>query len=327
MKISKNTILTVSTGLMFAMMHGCGGGGGTTKVTLAELTPEVAENMVISATEALPGCSYSSDTMLVKSSRYLDVINKSALKEIIEANKDTIPVLVGYSINNTTSGTCPTAPGSVTISGTHENGVDDLNYIYNNYCLGDDIESLTLNGTAAVKNVGVPSDSGPISQYKAISTGTDGITVIEKDTEGTYTHTVQTSDLKYTYGNGNDATTAESPSIMTIGSISILDGKTNETLDVLNVDISTYDSGANNIVIIDNITYTDPKNGSVNISSNAMTVSQDDIILAGEITVTGSDDTKVTMPLSTSVENAFDLIMNGETLGVMDCSGLGVSLL
>lgn len=324
MKVGKVTKFTVSMGLMVVMINGCGGGGSdtpTSTATLTELTPEVAEKMVVSASEALPVCSYTSNTVVTTTSKYVDLINKTSLKEVIKINKETTSLVIAESINDTISGTCPTNPGSYTVSGIHEDGVDDLLYTFNNYCIGDDVENVTLSGTADVKNVGTPSPTGPIPEYTSISTGSDGITTIEKSAEGTYSHNVKVDDLKYTHGNGNDDTTAESPSILTIGSLSALDGKTNGTFSVSNVDISTYDSGTDDVTTINNITYTDPENGSVNVSSTAITTNADDVIVEGEMIITGSNDTKVTMPLSSSVQNAFDLMMDGEVLGVLDCSG------
>lgn len=321
MKLGKIAILTVSTGLMFGLMNGCGGGSSddssvvSSDVSLVELTPEVAEKMVISASDAL-GCSYTSETV-VTSSKYLDLVNKSAsIKEVIEISKDIVPVLAVEPVSETIVGTCPTNPGSLTISGTHEDGVDDLTYTYNSFCTGDDVENVTFDGIAYIKNVGIPSDTGPIPQYRTISTGNDGITTIEKSPEGTYTRVEKVSDLKYTYGD----TTAESPTILTIGSLNVVDGKTNKTYDVSNVDLSTYESGTNEVVTINSITYTDPVNGTVNINSTGITSNEDEVILSGEITIMGSNDTSVTLSPYPSVQNAFALEMDGKTIGVMDCS-------
>lgn len=319
--MKKIVTLTISAGLSLGLMNGCGGGSSDdasvvpSDVSLVELTPEVAEKMVMSAADAL-GCSYTSETVSV-SSKYLDLLNKSAsLKEMIEINKDTLPVLAVEPISETVVGTCPTNPGSYTISGTHDDGVDDLVYTYNNYCTGDDIESVTLNGTAYVMDVGIPSDTGPIPQYITISTGDDGISSTEKSSEGTYTSVVKVSDLKLTYGDD----TAENPSILTIGSLSGVDGKTNETYNISNLDISTYESGTNEVTTINNLTYTDPVNGTVNISSTAITIDENDVMLSGQIIITGSNDTSVTMSPYPSVANSFALEMDGKTIGVMDCS-------
>ena len=227
--------------------------------------------------------------------------------------------------SNTVIGTCPTLPGSYTISGTHEDGVDDLIYTFDNYCLGDDIDSTTINGVAYVQNVGIPSDTGPIPQYSTLSTESDGIEVTDKSTEGIYTDVVKATDIKYVYGNGDENATAENPDILTASSLTVFDG--NETTSMSNVDISTYISGTDTVLTINNLTYTDPEVGTVNISSTAIVMDDTGVITEGEITVTGANDTSLTMPLDSSVTNGFSVVIDEETIGVLDCSGLNSDIL
>lgn len=323
MKAHKFLMLTASVGLVFGMMSGCGGGGSSDSpdVTLSELTPETVKDMAENVATAIPGCSYGPNSAMT-SSQYLTLVYKSTLVQAIGKKEASIPLLA-VDINQNISGTCPT-PGFLAIRGTHENGIDDLTFTFNNYCLGDDVENITLNGVADVKNVGTPSPTGPIPQYTTMSTGSNGIQATEKSSEGTYTHVVKASDLKYTHGNGNNDTTAESPSILTVGSLSVLDGKANETYSVSNVNISTYDSGTDDVITINSLTYTDPDSGSVNISSTAITVSEAGVIMGGELTVTGSNNTSFTVSPYPSVDNAFGVVIGGETIGVMDCSMVAI---
>ncbi|MDX1347948.1 MAG: hypothetical protein R3189_06845 [Thiomicrorhabdus chilensis] len=340
-KITYTSAGLVASSLVLAMFSGCGGGGGgssTSAVETAELTTSSAETLAVNAAEALPGCSYTSDTVVTASPAFATVY-ESAIKTIVvdgeeSAETNSSATVRVTTINETTAGTCPTDPGYYTKVGTHDEGVDDVVYTFVNYCLGDDVESLTLNGVADVKNVGEPSDLGPIPQYAEVSTGTEGLQATEKSAEGTYTHVAKLDNFVYTYGNGDDGASVDSPSSMTADSLSILDGRSDETFSVSNVNISTYyadatDTANSDVVYnITNITYNDPDVGAVNISTpTPISGNGTDGITDGSIEVTGSNDAVLTMTLSGTVQNSFDVTFDGESLGVMDCSGLATDSL
>ena len=321
-----------STALVFVMFSGCGTGGSSTSTTpTAELTTSSAQTLAVNAAEALPGCSYVSDTVVTSASPAFALIYNSAIKEVLddsEASVTTKSATVRLTtIDESTAGTCPTDPGYYTKVGTHDEGVDDVVYTFVNYCLGDDVDSLTLNGVADVKNVGVPSDSGPIPQSVELSTGSEGLQAVEKSAEGTYTHVAKLDDFVYTYGNGDEGALIDNPSTMTADLLSVTDGRSSETFTVSNVGITTYYSDASDtpdvVLDIDNVTYTDPDTGTVSVSTGTPIVVNDaGVMVSGTIEVQGSNDAVLMMTPSTSVENSFDVTFDGESLGVMDCSGL-----
>jgi len=322
-----------STALVFTVFTGCGGGGsssGTTSPT-AELTSASAQTLAINAAEALPGCSFVSDSVVTSASPAFAVIYQSAIKEVVDdsqSSASTKSVTVRLTtIDESTEGSCPTDPGYYTKVGTHDEGVDDVVYTFVNYCLGDEVDSVTLNGVADVKNVGEPSDSGPIPQYVELSTGTDGLQATEKSAEGSFTHIAKLDDFVYTYGNGDDGATADQPSSMTANLLSVTDGRSGEVFSVSNVGISTYygdSSDTPDVVIdIDSVTYTDPDTGTVTVSTGTPIVVNDaGVMESGTIEVTGSNDAVLVMEPSSTIENSFDVVFDGESLGVMDCSNL-----
>lgn len=330
MKTIKLSLALVSVGLAFGALVGCSSGGSsdTTDASLVSITPAVAESMALTASEAISGCTYSSDTVL-SASTYMDVINKSPVREAIANTTDAYVPYLATTIDNTYVGTCP-VPGSYTVVGTHDNGVDNLTYTFVDYCLGDENTSTTENGTLSVVNVATPTDAGPIPVYSTVSTGTTGIVTDQVSADGNFTHVAKLSNLKYTYGNpvANDTgvPTAEHPNVLTIGSVSGADGRTGETFSASNVNVSTYTLGTSSVTTIASLTYTDSKNGTVNVSSTPITVDETGIITnAPTITVTGADGTSLVMTSSLTVDNSFDVVVGGTTLGVMDCSALAVA--
>lgn len=336
MKINKKVLISTSivlaTGLSVSMFGGCGGGGGSSEspITTVELTAASAEELAVNAADALPGCSYTSDNVISAPSS-VDTVVKTVAQAITVSNDEPVGTrsTAAYTIDERYEGTCPTNPGYATEVGSHDDGVDDVVYTFVNYCLGDDIDNVIVNGVADVKDVGEPSDLGPIPQYTEINSGDDGIQVTENSSEGSYVHVAKFDDVVYSYGNGDDGASSGEPSSITADSLSIKDGRSEETFSISNVNVSTYyadpsDTAISDVVFeISNITYTDPEVGAVNVKTTSPIVDNDtNGIISGEIQVSGSNDEVVTMTLSESVADSFDVVFNGEELGLMDCSGL-----
>lgn len=330
MKTIKMSLVLVSVGLMFGALVGCSSGSSDSEDTsLTAITPAVAESLALSASEAINGCTYSSATVL-SASTYMDVITKSPVREAIVNTTDAYVPYLATTVNETYVGTCPINPGSYTIVGTHDDGVDNLTYTFIDYCLGDENASITENGTLSVVNVATPTDAGPIPIYSTVSTGSGGIVTDEVNADGNFTNIATLSNLKYTYGNpvANDTgvPTVDHPNVLTIGAISGTDGETNNTFSASNVSVSTYVTGTSSVTTITSLTYTDSKNGTVNVSSTPITVDENGLVTNDPtITVTGADGTSLIMSSSATVDNGFDVIVGGTTLGVMDCSDLAVA--
>jgi len=310
-------ILTSGLAIIFLGCGSSSSGGGSSK---AELTPQTAESMAITAAAALPGCVYQSDNVLA--SPYNNSIVRlytQTVKDITTQNKT---VKRAETLNETQAGTCPTNPGSLTITGEHDNGDTEATYSFNQFCSGDSYENTVANGGFTLKSNGTPSDSGPIIENMEVKSG--DISVKETSSEGVFTHTVKASKIKYTFGNPGGEATSSAPNVLTIDSFSAVDGKSGEKFAVSNAQIKTYPSGESSIVQIDGITYTDPENGTVTVSTTSpIVVGEDGEASGGNILVEGSGGSSMIMRPDSSVQNGFTVETQGEQVGVVDCSGLG----
>lgn len=302
---------------------GSGGGSSNDSANLTKLTPKKAEEFATSAASALPGCDYTSDSAIGGSAEFTstNMLYKNAVTTSVESTEGTKSSSARV-IDERVDGNCPVNPGYYTRKGSHENGVDTLSYNFVQYCTGDENNSVTMSGTYDSKSVGEPSDNGPIFQYLQVSSG--DMTVVEKSLDGTYTHTLKGKNVKLTDGNGGDANATQSnPNKLEVGSFSVTDGKSSKTYSIKNVDISSYPDGENSVTTIANITYTDSASGTISIkSSTPLITDADGVVVAGDILVTGSDGTSMTMSPYPSVTNGFGVKVDDKIIGVMDCSGL-----
>ncbi|MEA3405732.1 MAG: hypothetical protein U9R28_08340 [Pseudomonadota bacterium] len=321
----------VTAGLSLGMLSGCGGGGGSSDgdapapapESEVELNAATSESLAMNAAEALPGCSYVSDTTIT-SSTTLSSAYAVAIEHVADLNDQvvstrTVSTREATPISDTIAGSCPIAdPGELTIVGTHEDGVDDVTYTFTNFCTGDAVESMTIHGTAD----GIPSDTGPIPQYTEISTGSSGISLTEVGTEGTFTHVVTLTNARFDNANGDESATVDDQNTISADLLSVLDGRSNTTFEVTNANISSYVSDTNDVFVVTNITYTDPETGVVNISTTPIVINEDSVMTSGVITVSGANGTSMSMTLDDTVENSFNVVFDGETIGVMNCSEL-----
>lgn len=327
MKTYKFSQLVTQSLFLSLVLVGCsggsGGGSGSGSVNLTKLTPEKAQEFAVSAASALPGCEYTSDSAIGGTADFAstNLLYKNAVTTTLESDEE-IKSTSATTIDDTVNGNCPENPGYYTRKGSHENGVSTLTYNFIDYCTGDENESVTMSGTYDAKSVGTPSDNGPIFQYLQVPSG--DVTVVQKSLDGNNTYTLKGKNAKYTDGNGGDTNATESnPDKLEIGSLSVTDDEAGGVYSVKNVDLSSYPDGENSVTTIKNIIYTDSKTGTISIKSSTPIISDaDGVITSGDIVVTGSDGTSMTMSPDPSVTNGFGVKVDGKTIGVMDCSGL-----
>ncbi len=331
MKVNSKIKLYATVGLTLGLVVGCGGGSSGSDEpdpALAELSPETGEIMANNVSKALPGCTFvSADAVLPRSNKDLLVLYKKTIDEYTSKAQNDLntPALSAREINEEYQGNCA-VPGSYTIVGSHDDGVDDVTYTFMNFCIVVEGGSSTLNGVVDVDNVGVPSAIGPIPQNTAVSTGSSGLQIAERTEEGTiYNHVAKIDNLLYTYGNGNEGAIESAPSKLEADSLNIVDGRDNKEFTVSNVKISRYSDGVNDVLQIDGATYKDPDSGSVNISTTDLKIDENGVLISGAITATGSDGSTMVLNPSASVDNAFDVVVGEQMLGVMDCSNLSLS--
>ncbi|WP_299872598.1 hypothetical protein [uncultured Cocleimonas sp.] len=330
MKFNSKIKLYATVGLTLGLVVGCGGGSSSDESdpALAELSPETGDIMANNVSKALPGCTYTSaDAVLAaRSNEDLLVLYKSTIDEYASKAKDDLSArtISARDINEEYQGNCA-VPGSYSIVGTHDDGVDDVTYTFTNYCILVEGGSSTLNGVLDVDNVGVPSDIGPIPQNTAVSTGSSGLQIAEQTGEGAiYNHVAKIDNLLYNYGNGFADPIVTAPNKLEANSIVIVDGRDNKEFNVSNVKISGYTDGVNDIIKIEGTTYKDPDTGSINISTTDLQIDENGVLISGSITATGSDGSTMVMNPSATVDNAFDVVVGEQMLGVMDCSNLSL---
>lgn len=315
----------------------CGGGDSDSSdddgsSTLAELSPETSSLMAKNASEALAGCTFNAGQarsrvsssrnipaeLLGKVTRQLNAAKFNVLKStILSANN-----LSARSVNESVQGTCPTSPGNYTIIGTHEDGVDDTEMTFNDFCFGTTDEYSVIDGKIELKQVGEPSPTGPIPKYLELSTNSSGLEITEKSSEGTFTHSVKVDDLKQTFGNGNDDPTASKPNTLTADAIILVDGRENNEFNVSGVDLSTYTSGNNDVSTISSLTFKDPDSGTVNISSTPLTIDEEGVLKSGSITATGANGSSMVISPDSSGKNSFKVMVGNEQIGLMNCDEL-----
>ena len=123
--------------------------------------------------------------------------------------------------------------GSVTGSSEHENGVTDYEVLLSAFCLETTEGQLTVEGTLLSKEVGTPSDNGPI--IDRLEWGTDGPMVF--DHEGEITE-VEMSDGLVEYGVPEawapGVPTADAPDLLSVRELSLTfpDGSTTFVADI-----------------------------------------------------------------------------------------------
>ena len=330
-------LMNVTTGLcMSGLLVACGGsssgGGGSSNADLVELTPANVDTLSRNAANALPGCTYKSDT----STGVAD--NKAAVNVLFRATYNKInhqyarPQALGTrlstraDIDETEPGDCPTDPGSYRTTGTEENGVQDARITFSDYCTvsdDDDDERLILDGVVTIRSVADVSGDEVIPESVDISTVGNGLDARAITDEGTFEYVFNVSRLQGIFGNGLEDPTEQNPNQLLMNSASVLERDTNYEYSLSDVDILSYDSGPNEVVKINGITYTDPEAGSVTVTTTPLVTDDNGVLLSGSITLIGADNSSITLSKSDTVDNSFDIKDSaGGTLGVMDCSGI-----
>lgn len=323
MEVNTTIKLYASIGMSLGLLIGCGGssgsgdaGNGGSGSSLVTLSPETSNAMANNVSAALPGCTYNPlGAAAIPSEDVAVRLYMKTVDNILQNNAN----LSAREINEEYQGDCA-VPGSYSITGTHENGVDDLIYTFSGFCTMTEDGSSTVDGILNVKNTGIPSATGPIPQSSAVSTGSGGLQITEATSEGTFNHSANISNLMLTYGNGDQEATSSNPDRIEIGALVVVDGRENSEFNVSNVDVTSYTSGMNNVVQIGSISFTDPGTGMVNISSTPLEIDENGVLLDGSVMASGGEGSEMILERMPTVDNAFDVLVGGAKLGVMNCT-------
>jgi hypothetical protein len=309
----KHYYLPALSAIPVIILTACGGGGGgSDSVELTVLDRDTIDKFGTNVATATPGCDYTSDTVATSTyqpqavAAYRAMID--SMKQHSQASRNANRV---SDYADTLVGDCG---GTMVISGEHDNGDDDLTYTYTNYCNSDGSGNQTVtNGVFTAFLDGHSTDSGPVVDRTLVSTQSSGISVVSTVNSETSTNTMYVSNLEL---NGADSsnTTLKADKIRVND-----DGK---DFIVSDLSLAVTDTGGSSAVQIKSITYQDPDNGAVKISTSVIPVGSGSTS-AATITVIGADGTSATFKaddISTGLYTARD--SDGNVVGALDCTGL-----
>ncbi len=323
----RKLLLALAIGLAGMAFVGCGGGGGgdddggTTAPTTgtSDLTPDTVESTLARVADFVPGCSVSGSAARVAAdgtgafSAFAEAVGSQLnLKRALRTAPYTIP-------ETTIPGSCADNPGSIVMSGEHDNGDTSLSLVFNAFCAENDAtgEQVIVDGSVSAFEDGTPSDTGPI--VEAVDVDSPGLTVESGGTSVTMT----LSGLHYVFGVPDGDPTAENPDVLTLTSLTVTDNTTGEVSQVTNLTIKTYDSGDSTVVIVDSGTMCLPDTGCVDIETETpFVMDADGNVTSGSLLITGSDGNTVTVTADPTKPGAFAVAVNGSELEgtELDCS-------
>ncbi len=308
----KHYYLPTLTAISVIALTACGSSGESDSLNLTVLNKDTIDKFGTNVADAVPGCDYTSDTVATTTYQpkaimaYRDLIDTMKQRSVASRNANRVSDYADELI-----GDCG---GTMVITGEHDNGNDDLTYTYTNFCNGDDPENKTvMNGVFTVFLDGHPTDSGPVVDKTLISTENSGVSVKSTIDSEVSTNTVYVDNLELS-GDDSSTNTIKADKIRVDD-----DGK-----DFIASDLSLVvtENGDTTSMQINSITYQDPDNGAVKISTSAIPVDSDSSS-AATITVIGADGTSATFKaddISTGLYTAKD--SEGNVVGALDCTGL-----
>ncbi len=324
----RKLLLALAIGLAGIAFAGCGGGGGggddggTTAPAAGtgELTQDTVDSTLARVADFVPGCTVSGSAARVAAEGSGAL---SAFAQTVGSGLDLRRTLraAPYELEPTEiPGSCAGNPGSLVMTGSHDNGDTSLTIAFNAFCSEDEAtgEQVIVDGTVSVFEDGTPSDFGPI--VGAVDASTTGLTVQSGDRSVTLTLT----GLHYEFGVPDGDPTADSPDVLTLTSLTITDNATGEVSQVTNLTARTYDSGDSTVVIVDSGTLCLPDTGCVDIETGTpFVMDADGNVTSGSLVITGSDGNTVTITADPAKPGAFAVALNGTELDgtELDCSG------
>jgi len=263
----------------------------------------------------IPGCAYNSDNVSQSASVKSKVLATLFNDTIIKNNAKRSKISRESTINETVSGTCG---GSMTSTGSHADGNNDLVVTFNNYCTGSDGSTSTINGSMSQYDDGTPGTYGPTIEKTIVSTGGSGLQIQTTEDGETTNSTIVLDNVVFQYGNPSGTSTQSNQSTMTFTRILINDGT--DIYDTRNGNITTYtDSNSNPVVQIVTVEYIDPDLGLVTVSTTPIT--RTDSKTTGSLSVTGGGDT-VIFESSNDSNSLYTVKLDGEEVGAVDCSAV-----
>ena len=290
---------------------GSGGGGSSVSSTLNEETIQVLSQNVLE----------EGDCIAVSGLTLTDSLNKGVLPvtDVREDEKEV--VFREYPISYTVYGLLG---GSVSKEGEHKDGTDSLTYKFDNFSNPSGNLKFGVSGQASVVDHGKPGDWGPIMSNKTIDTkGKVNVTKASYNRDSTANYECEVDGYNQIY-----ATEFFSFDDLNIKAASAKNVDTGAEYKIKNLTSkASFDDSQILLTDIKTI-YTDPKVGTVEVTSDAMTISRDSMQIpssaAGTLVLTATDGTQAELVITQSGNiKVYTKDDNQRVLvSEMDCSGV-----
>lgn len=336
-------LVAASTWLFVACGGGGGGGGGTGleftgATTQTSITEAGVTNVLGDVEDFLPGCedvsvgepaAVAADrvSLFKASSLAIDKVKGGSDASMKVASKQSLlPLLSGFfppGFDETDVGDCG---GTVRARSSHSDGVTTIGFTFNNVCIGvPGVETFTLDGDLTWKEVGTPSDVGPVIDKVTLDSNLLSLTETVNGTSETTE--VAFSNIEYIFGTPGvipgDPTEA-APDLLNVGTLLIKNGDSGAVvkLEDLAASIAGNDLG-DTIIEITGGRYFMPTAGYVEIATvegDPLVINELGALTGGSLVLTGTDGEVTVTPQANGM---IDIAVNGNPLGTtVNCAEL-----
>lgn len=213
--------------------------------------------------------------------------------------------------------------GAIDVSYEHENGITDYLAQLDGYCVTTDDGDVVYNGTIKAKEVGTPSDAGPI--VESLSLSSDGPVTVTQDGE---TFEIAIEDIETTYGVPSEFEPgfpdAANPDKTTVGAVRITFGDGREDY-VEDLEMERVDGVPAKVTILSG-----RSGSSVDGFATVRTAANDPLIVdvynggtieGGTIELEGKKGGVVTISPRENDPAMYDLTLDGQPTGdTVDCT-------
>lgn len=141
---------------------GGGGGGGGSGSAQATITVEEATENVDTVASVVANCDATP-------SAKISIEGTNMLRELVEVSRAMVAeniakgrMVTRIKAASPVSGSCADSPGVAYVDSTHANGITDYTIDFQDYCAEGPDGNSFYKGVLTAKEVGTPSDSGPI---------------------------------------------------------------------------------------------------------------------------------------------------------------------
>lgn len=324
------SIAVVALPIAFFGCSSGGGGGDDAGVVIqgaAQINATAVQDSVTWITTTVPGCKLNTGAASAASVAAVQegVAGASVVRQVMSVIAEAKKAGGGSFASMAVQQFAGDCGGSLNVSDVHANGITTYTYAFSNFCSLDSTVSppqqTKVDGTMTAREIGTPSDSGPI--VSAMEFNANQLAVTAKD--GTTTLTVNNARVAYgvpdTWSPG--APTASNPDRISIEQATVRFQEQNRIHTVSNFNASTYESGGNSVTNISDGRYATTSHGYLNLATGqSIVMNVDGRWISGSLSLTGSDGIAVLVTPSSTKDGVMNIALNGQPIGAgLDCSG------